>query len=95
MEALSQIEPAGVQRLRLTRRLSELLDAGRQTADDVTASERGLHGRGRQPAFKIIKHATRFEASDDLELVKLRITHHQDRMIGIAERPVQSLRVRA
>jgi hypothetical protein len=39
--------PRGVQRLRLMCSLSKLLDAGRETADDVAAGEGGQHGRGR------------------------------------------------
>jgi hypothetical protein len=72
-----------VQRLRLPRRLSELLNASGETADDVTAGERRLHGGRRQPAFKIIKRSTCFDPGNDLQLAELGITHHQDRVIGI------------
>src|SRR5215207_3659873 len=70
--------PSDVQGSRLTGRLTELLDAGRQTADDVAAGERGLHGGGRQATFKIAEHSAGCDACDDLQLVELRITHHQD-----------------
>jgi hypothetical protein len=54
MRALFQICTAEMERPRLPRGLPELLDASRQSADDVTAGERGLHGCGRQTALKII-----------------------------------------
>ena len=69
--------PRDVQRPRLTCRLSELLNAGCQTANDVPAGKRGLHGRGRQATFKIAKHSASCYAGDNLQLVELWIAHDQ------------------
>src|SRR5215213_1235293 len=95
MRALSQIRAASVQCPRLARRLSELLNAGGQTADDVTASEGGLHGCCRQAAFKIIKHSPCRDAGNDLQPVELRITYDKDGVIGISKCAVQPFRVPA
>jgi hypothetical protein len=70
--------PRGVQHLRLTGRLSKLLDANRETAHDVAAGKRGLHGRGREAAFKIAEQAAGLDTCDNLQLAELQITHHQD-----------------
>jgi hypothetical protein len=72
-----------VQRPWLPRRLSELLDSDREAPGDIATSKRGLHGCGRQTAFKIIKNAPSLHPSNDLQPTELRITHHQDGMIGI------------
>src|SRR5215216_3755426 len=94
MGALSQIPAAGVQRPWLPRGLPELLDTDSQTADDVAAGERSLHGRRRQTTFKIIKYSAGCDAGNDLQPAKLRVAHHQHRMIRIGESAVQPFRVR-
>ena len=59
--------PRDMQRLRLDVPPLQLLDAGRETADNVAARERGQHGRGCQAAFKIAEHPASLDAGDDLQ----------------------------
>jgi len=44
-----------------------------------------IYGRSRQAAFKITESPAGLTAGHDLQLVELRIAHHQDRMIRIGE----------